>query len=96
MRVNWRAFITLHRCLRSTNPFYRKMDSICFFVTDLESNGRFEYEGIGFSAYMPDESSVWNELIKLADLDKGDMKKLSADEMCAMIGESSKQIMGAV
>ncbi len=45
---------------------------------------------------MLDESSVWNELIKLADLDKGDMKKLSADEMCAMIGESSKQIMGAV
>ncbi len=89
------------------------------FVTDLEGNGTFEYEGIGFSAYMLDESSVWNELIELADLDKGDMKKLSADEkietlyeellgcdlkeesktydeMCAMIGESSKQIMGAV
>jgi hypothetical protein len=89
------------------------------FVTDLEGNGTFEYEGVKFTAFMLDESSVWNELLELADLEKGDMKKLSAEEkietlyeellendveessksyeeMCALKGESSKQLMGAV
>jgi hypothetical protein len=50
------------------------------FVTDLEGNGTFEYEGVKFTAFMLDESSVWNELLELADLEKGDMKKLSAEE----------------
>lgn len=89
------------------------------FVTDLDGNGTFEYEGVKFTAIMLDESSVWNELLELADLEKGDMKKLSAEEkietlyeelldndveeeaksyeaMCELIGESSKQLMGAV
>ena len=89
------------------------------FVTDLDGNGTFEYEGVKFTAVMLDESSVWNELLELADLEKSDMKKLSADEkieklyeellendveeesksfeaMCELIGESSKQLMGAV
>ena len=89
------------------------------YVTDLDSNGTFTYKGVEFTAFMLDESSVWNELLELADLEKGDMKKLSAsekiekmyeelldndtkedsktyEEMCALIGESSKQLMGAV
>ena len=89
------------------------------YVTDLDGNGTFTYEGIEFTAFMLDESSVWNELLDLADLSKGDMKKLnpsekiekmyeelldndtkevakSYEEMCALIGESSKQLMGAV
>ncbi|MEA2028899.1 MAG: hypothetical protein U9N49_07980, partial [Campylobacterota bacterium] len=86
---------------------------------DLDGNGTYEYEGVKFTAIMLDESSVWNELLELADLEKSDMKKLSADEkieklyeelldndveeeaksyeaMCELIGESSKQLMGAV
>ncbi len=89
------------------------------YVTDLDGNGTFEYEGVTFTAIMLDESSVWNELVDLADLDKGDLKKMSAEEkienlyeellsadvaeasksyeqMCELIGESSKQLMGAV
>lgn len=89
------------------------------YVTDLEGSGTFTYEGVTFTAYPLDESSVWNEILDLADLDKGDMKKLDAEEkiealydevitadvkdteksyedMCALIGESSKQLMGAV
>ena len=89
------------------------------YVTDLDANGTFTYEGIEFTAFMLDESSVWNELLDLADLSKGDMKKLtpsqkiekmyeellvsdtkenskSYEEMCSLIGESSKQLMGAV
>lgn len=89
------------------------------YVTDLTGDGTFTYEGIEFTAYILDESSVWNELLELSDLEKGDMKKLtpsekieklydelldsdtkevakSYEEMCEMIGESSKQLMGAV
>lgn len=90
------------------------------FVTDLDGNGTFEYEGVKFTAFMLDESSVWNELLELADLEKSDMKRLKKQEekietlyeelldadleeeaktfeqMCELIGESSKQLMGAV
>lgn len=90
------------------------------YVTDLEKAGTFEYEGVKFTAMPLDESSVWNELLDLADLDKSDMKKIkdqegkieavyeeltSADveessktyeEMLTFVGESSKQLMGAV
>ncbi|QOP40773.1 hypothetical protein [Sulfurimonas marina] len=89
------------------------------YVTDLDGSGTFEYEGVTFTAYPLDESSVWNEILELVDLEKGDMKKLSAEEkietlfdevvdndttdaqktydaMCELIGESSKQLMGAV
>lgn len=90
------------------------------FVTDLDGNGTFEYEGVKFTAIMLDESSVWNEVLELADLEKSDMKQLKKqeekikkvyeevleadineesktyEEMCKLIGESSKQLMGAV
>lgn len=90
------------------------------YVTDLNGNGTFTYEGIKFTAIMLDESSVWNELLDLASLEKSDMKRLkkqdekiekvyselldtnveeaakSYEEMMNLIGESSKQLMGAV
>ncbi|MEJ2500228.1 MAG: hypothetical protein P8Y65_03725 [Campylobacterales bacterium] len=50
------------------------------FVTDLDADGKFEYEGFTFYAFSLDESSVWNELLDHADLSKGDLKKLSAEE----------------
>ena len=90
------------------------------YVTDLDGDGTFLYEGVKFTAFMLDESSVWNELLELADLEKSDMKSLKKQEqkieklyeelldanveeesktyeqMCELIGESSKQLMGAV
>ncbi|MDX9796369.1 MAG: hypothetical protein RBT24_06035 [Arcobacteraceae bacterium] len=50
------------------------------YVTDLEANGTFEYKGIPFTAFMLDESSVWNELLDLASLDKSDMKSVKKPE----------------
>ncbi|HGZ70061.1 MAG TPA: hypothetical protein ENK87_03025 [Nitratifractor sp.] len=50
------------------------------YVTDLDGNGTFEYEGIEFTAFMLDESSVWNELLELADLEKSDMKRIKKSE----------------
>jgi len=90
------------------------------YVTDLEKNGTFVYEDVKFTAFMLDESSVWNELLELASLEKSDMKSLKKneekieklyeelsdtdleeqsktyEEMLTFIGESSKQLMGAV
>ncbi|MDD2790324.1 MAG: hypothetical protein PHU40_06590 [Sulfurimonas sp.] len=50
------------------------------FVTDSDGNGKFVYEGITFYMFTLDESSVWNELVDYADLSKGDLKKMSAEE----------------
>jgi hypothetical protein len=50
------------------------------YVTDLEVDATFTYEGIKFTAFMLDESSVWNELLELADLSKSDMKSLKKNE----------------
>jgi hypothetical protein len=50
------------------------------FVTDLDADGKFKYEGFTFNTFALDESSVWNELLDHADLSKGDLKRLSAEE----------------
>lgn len=68
-------------------PFYTKYKSFfvadglyLLYVTDLDKSGTFEFESITFTAFPLDESSVWNELVDLADLDKGDLKKMSSEE----------------
>jgi len=50
------------------------------YVIDLDANGVFEYEGVKFSAFMLDESSVWNEVLDYFSLEKGELKKLSNEE----------------
>jgi len=56
-------------------------DSInLLYVIDLDANGTFEYEGIKFSAFMLDESSVWNEVLDFVSLEKSDLKRLSNEE----------------
>jgi hypothetical protein len=60
------------------------------FVTDLDVNGKFEYEGFTFNAFSLDESSVWNELVDFADLSKGDLKKLSEAEKIDTIYDEIK------
>lgn len=53
---------------------------VTLFVIDLDADVKFVYEGINIYAFSLDESSVWNELVDYADLSKGDLKKLSAEE----------------
>lgn len=60
------------------------------FVTDLDADGKFEYEGFTFYAFALDESSVWNELLDHADLSKGDLKRLSASEKIDTVYEEIK------
>ncbi len=50
------------------------------FVSDIIGKGTFVYEGITFNTFALDESSVWNDLLDLADLSKGDLKKMSDKE----------------
>ena len=114
------SFSDLKPMVEKYGEFFSKEGLNLLYVTDLDGNGTFEYEDIKFTAFMLDESSVWNELLELADLEKSDMKQLkkqeekiekvyeelldadveeaskSYDEMCALMGESSKQLMGAV
>jgi len=67
-------FVEAYKDVLSTDGLY------ILFVTDLDTDGKFEYEGFTFNAFGLDESSVWNELLEHADLSKGDLKRLSAAE----------------
>ena len=67
-------FVEKYKDVLSPNGLYM------LFVTDLDADGKFEYEGFTFNAFALDESSVWNELLDHADLSKGDLKRLSAEE----------------
>lgn len=53
---------------------------ITLFVNNLISDSVFEYEGTTIYAFALDESSVWNELISYAELDKRELKRMSAEE----------------
>lgn len=50
------------------------------FVSDIIGKGSFVYEGITFNTFALDESSVWNDLLEIGDLSKGDLKKMSDKE----------------
>gem|GEM_PF-300846 len=50
------------------------------YVIDLDANGVFEYQGVKFTTFMLDESSVWNEVLDYLSLEKGELKKLSNEE----------------
>ena len=53
---------------------------VTLFVDDLLSDAQFDFEGITVYAFSLDESSVWNELLNHADLDKRELKRLSAED----------------
>lgn len=56
--------------------FFTSSTLIVLYVTDLDKNGTFVYEGVTIHAYSLAESSVWNELLDLSGLDKSELKKL--------------------
>ncbi|MDD2839257.1 MAG: hypothetical protein AB7U44_05110 [Sulfuricurvum sp.] len=66
------------------------------FIPDIYGKGQFVHEGITFNAFSLDESSVWNDLLELADLSKGDLKKMSdkekIDEVCKEIKRSNLRV----
>ncbi len=68
------------RFFEKYKAFFSPEGKYLLFISDINGKGKFVYEGITFYAYALDESSVWNELIDLADLSKGDLKKMSDKE----------------
>lgn len=56
--------------------FFTPATLVVLYVTDLDKNGTFTYEGVTIHAYSLAESSVWNELLDLSGLDKSELKKL--------------------
>jgi hypothetical protein len=77
-------FVERYKEVLSTDGLY------LLFVTDLDANGKFEYEGFTFYAFALDESSVWNELLDHADLSKGDLKKATAEEKIDIVVDEIK------
>ncbi|MDA3946307.1 MAG: hypothetical protein PF439_06470, partial [Helicobacteraceae bacterium] len=61
-----------------------------FFVDNLIKDSVFEYEGVTVYAFALDESSVWNELISYADLDKKELKRMSAEDKLDTLYDSLK------
>lgn len=59
-------------------PMLSPTTLITLFVDNLLSDAVFEYEGMTINAFSLDESSVWNELISHGDLDKKELKRMSA------------------
>lgn len=53
---------------------------VTLFVDNLLSDSVFEYKNITIYAFSLDESSVWNELISHAELDKKELKRMSAED----------------
>ncbi len=51
---------------------------IMLFINNLMSDALFAYKGMNIYAYSLDESSVWNELLSHADLDKRELKRMDA------------------
>lgn len=74
------SFNDLAPMIEKYKDFFENGGLYLLYVTDLEKAGTFEYDAIKFTAIPLDESSVWNELLDLADLEKSDMKKLKKQE----------------
>lgn len=53
---------------------------VTLFVNNLISDAVFDYEGVTVYAFSLDESSVWNELVSYAELDKRELKRMDAEE----------------
>jgi hypothetical protein len=80
-------------------PFFEKYKAfftpeslVILYVTDLNKNGSFVYEDVNINAYVLDESSVWNELLELADLEKSTLKKLSSEDKIEAVYEGLLEV----
>ncbi len=60
------------------------------YIVDLDKDVSFTYEGVKFQAFVLDESSVWNELVELGDLQKSELKRLDAAEKIDAVAEAVK------
>lgn len=70
---------------------YLSKDGInILYIIDLDKDVKVTYEGFTFYAFVLDESSVWNELLELADLPKSELKRLDAAEKIDAVADAVK------
>lgn len=74
------SFLHFEAFYEKYGSFFDKDSINILYVIDLDEGGVFEYDGVKFTAFVLDESSVWNEVLDFASLEKGDLKKLSNEE----------------
>lgn len=60
--------------------FFDPTTLVILYITDINKNGTFSYEGVNINAYSLHESSVWNELLDLSNLEKSELKKMNNEE----------------
>lgn len=60
--------------------FFTPETLIYLFIIDLDKAVTLSYNGLTIYAIQLDESSVWNELLDIADLEKSELKKMSTEE----------------
>jgi hypothetical protein len=60
------------------------------YIVDLDKDVTVIYEGVRFHAFVLDESSVWNELLELADLPKSELKRMDAAEKIDAVADAAK------
>jgi len=62
-----------------------------FYFSDIAGDAVFDYEGVSVHAFSLDESSVWNELVEAADLDKKELKRMGSEEKLDTIYDELKR-----
>lgn len=73
------SFDDFQAMFESYKSLFSPNSLITLFVNNLISDAVFEYEGLTVYAFALDESSVWNELLSYAELDKKELKRMSAE-----------------
>lgn len=59
--------------------FFDENTMVFLYIIDIDKDVTLNYNGVTIYALQLDESSVWNELVDVADLEKGDLKRLKLD-----------------
>ena len=73
-------FANFEKAFEVYKPIFTPKTIVTLFINNLLSDAIFEYNGITIHGFALDESSVWNELISHADLDKKELKRMGAEE----------------
>jgi len=59
--------------------YFDENTMVFLYIIDIDKAVTLDYNGVKINAIQLDESSVWNEMVDVADLEKGDLKRLKLD-----------------
>lgn len=79
--------------LEKYGEFFASDAAIFLYVIDLSKDVLFKVGELTVQAKVLDESSVWNELLDVADLEKSDLKKLNNQAKILKVYEEVKDVV---